>query len=122
MFEWFPQCKAMGITWTEFWDMNPRIIEAHIQGHKLEFEHQNTLFHLNGYYTMEALRATVGNMFKKKSSKDYTYPEKPIDLGLDKVEETELTEADKEAQTNELFQMLKIMEMNFNISHGKGDV
>lgn len=122
MFEWFPKCKSMGITWTEFWEMNPNIIEAHIQGQKQEIELQNNLFHLNGLYTMEALRATVGNMFKKKGAKDYEYPEKPFELGIDKVDEHELTEEEKEEQTNSLFQMLQLMETNFNLSHGKREV
>ena len=111
----------MGISWAEFWEMNPKIIEAHIQGQKEELEYKNALFHLNGLYTAEALKSTIGNMFKKKTEKPYSYPEKPIDLNLNKIEEKDLTEEDKINQTNDLFQMLRIMEMNFNITHGKED-
>lgn len=33
-----------------------------------------------GKYTMEALEATVGNMFRKKGSQPHKYPEKPYEL------------------------------------------
>lgn len=41
------------------------------------------LAHLQGYYIVDALLATVGNMFRGKGQKSFKYPSEPYDLNLD---------------------------------------
>lgn len=115
--EWFPQCMAIGITWEQFWEMNPRIVNAHIEGHKLFIKEQNALYHLEGAYTVKALEATVGNMFKKKGVKAIEYPAKPFDLeGASNDSPDGMTEEEKRRKTELLFGKLRIMQANFELS------
>lgn len=113
---------AIGITWEQFWEMNPRIVNAHIKGHKLFVQEQNALYHLEGIYTKFALDATVGNLFKKKGAKAVEYPDKPIELfSATQTDEDgnntgALTEAEKKRRTEALFGQLRLMQANFELS------
>ena len=111
---------ALGITWEQFWDMNPRIVNAHIEGHKLFVLEQNALFHLEGVYTVKALEATVGNMFKKKGAKAIEYPAKPFDLEGASESPDGMTEEEKRRKTEMLFGKLRIMQANFELSKKVG--
>lgn len=112
---------ALGITWEQFWEMNPRIVNAHIEGHKLFIQEQNALYHLEGVYTKCALDATVGNMFKKKGAKAIEYPAKPFDFNDDSSESSPegtngMSEEEKKRKTQMLFASLRIMQANFELS------
>lgn len=78
----------MGVSLNEFWQLTPHSLYLITDGYKLrlkqQMEYDNTIAHLQGAYFVEALLATVGNMFSGKSSKRMEYPEKPHDLNLDK--------------------------------------
>lgn len=68
----------MGVAWSEFWNMNPRILSAISDGYarkiKNEYEKKNVIAHLQGMYFADAIMSTVGNaLFKGKHS----YPKKP---------------------------------------------
>lgn len=107
----------MGISWEEFWEMNPRIVLAHRKGYQELINEKNAMAHLSGAYVREALMATVGNMFKKSGSKPYEYPHEPYDLGQNVKRDAELTEADKEKQTQDLFNKLRLMQINFDLAN-----
>ena len=114
---------ALGITWEQFWEMNPRIVNAHIEGHRLFVEEQNALYHLEGIYTRSALESTVGNMFKKKGAKAIEYLAKPIDLSGSSDDENSpdgLSEEEKKRRTELLFGKLRIMQANFELSKLQG--
>lgn len=64
-------------------------------------------------YFAEALRATVGNMFKKKSAKPYDYPKKPYEFN----ENVELTEDELQRQRELFVARLEVMKTNFELSH-----
>ncbi len=68
---------------------------------------------------MYALSATVGNMFKKRGMKPNEYPKEPIDIFSEKhlnIHEN-MTEEEKVAETEKLFDMLNLMQTNFELSH-----
>lgn len=111
---------ALGITWEQFWDMNPRIVNAHIEGHKLFVQEQNALYHLEGAYTKSALDATVGNLFKKKGAKAIEYPAKPFDIEGEAETSEGMTEEEKRRKTEMLFGKLRIMQANFELSKHNG--
>lgn len=115
---------AIGITWEQFWEMNPRIVNAHIEGHKLFVKEQNALYHLEGAYTKSALDATVGNMFKKKGAKAIEYPAQPFDLDGGSSESPDspdgMSEEEKKRKTQMLFASLRIMQANFELSKHNG--
>ena len=50
---------------------------------KNEIRQANMLYHLEGMYFMDALLATVGNMFRSKGAKAFEYPKEPITLDLE---------------------------------------
>ena len=113
--EWFPKANAIGVTWQEFWGMNPRIIKLLIKGFKekneLELQIENQIAHLQGKYFVDALLTVVGNAIKAKGSKPYEYPKKPYEFSKEEI--TELTEEEKRRKTEQLFMQLQIMGANF---------
>ena len=43
--EWFPKASVMGITWNEFWKMNPHIINCIANGYREKQIEQDSLAH-----------------------------------------------------------------------------
>lgn len=75
--EWFPQANAMGVTWQEFWKMNPHIIKCLIKGHRekieQEIKRQDLLQYLWwGNYGLSAVAVAVEHtIFGKKAKSEY---------------------------------------------------
>lgn len=69
----------MGVSWDEFWHMNPRILGAISDGYarkiKNEYEEKNIIAHLQGVYFADAIMSTVGNALFKGGK--HSYPKKP---------------------------------------------
>lgn len=83
---------------------------------KRRIEQENTMAHLQGAYFVEALLATVGNMFSQKNSKKHDYPDRPYALNLD--EEQKQSE---EERKRELFAASLTAAMaNFRLSKEQG--
>ena len=86
--DWLPFCLGIGVPYELFGKLNPRRIvpfeKAYSEKAKREqrekTEFLNLSSWLNGIYMTRAIAACF--------SKDEKYPEKPIDLGNDKVEST----------------------------------
>lgn len=120
--EWFPSAYAMGVTWEQFWTLNPHIlkilIKADSERQKSEIRKANSIAHLQGQYFMEGLLATVGNMLSGKSAKKHKYPEKPYELYKNK----ELTEEDLQKQRELFVARLMAMQTNFELNHKDGSV
>lgn len=119
--EWFPYCYVMGITWDEFWNMNPRIVNAYKEGFRLKREEDNAFAYLQGVYFRDAIASTIGNVFKKKGAKAAEYPSKPYDLSEGATDDNEynsgaLTEAEKRRKTEMLFGTLRLMQANYELS------
>lgn len=76
--EWFPKAYSMGITWDEFWGMNPRIIKCISKGYEMKIKEQDALMHSWwGSYGLSAVYHAVEHCLagRKATSK---YIEKPI--------------------------------------------
>lgn len=114
-----PYALAMGVSYNDFWEMNPHIINLITNGFKMKMDIQkdydNFIAYVQGSYVRDALLATVGNMFSKKGAKPIEYPKEPYELGS----HHELTEAEKELQRQQFFESLKTMQANFELSHNK---
>jgi len=110
---------SIGISWEEFWHLNPHIISLMIEGYsereKIEIQKQNFLAHLQGQYFCEALLATVGNMLSKRGAKKYQYPEKPYELR----EQDKFTEEELQKQRELFVARLEAMKTNFELNHPK---
>ena len=90
-----PKVIPLGTTYDEFWHLNPRIInimvKAYNEAKKTEMKQANMMYHLEGMYFMDALLATVGNMFKSKGHKPFEYPKEPYTLDLEYEKDLDMT-------------------------------
>ena len=120
--EWLPYALSMGISYNDFWDMNPRIMNVHIAGYKkrvnTQLDYDNYVSYLGGIYVRDALASTVGNMFSKKTAKPIEYPKMPYPITQEQVEQRE--EAEKEAQRQMFWAQLQTMQANFELSKQGG--
>lgn len=110
----------MGVDLDSFWALTPHKLYLIAEGYKIalkrQIERENTMAHLQGAYFVEALLATVGNMFSDKHSKKHEYPDKPYDLDLDDTQKQS-----KEERQLELFAAQLTARMhNFNLSKEQG--
>ena len=77
----------MGVSFDDFWKMNPHkiniLVMAFNEKTKNELRQQNALMHLQGMYFVDALLATVGNMFRGRGQKAFQYPKEPYSFDFD---------------------------------------
>lgn len=96
-----PRVLPLGVTLDGFWELNVHkvniLVKAFNEKEKTNLRKQNTLMHLQGRYFMEALLATVGNMFKSRGQVPYEYPNEPYHLDLD-YEEGVKTKEEREIE------------------------
>ena len=82
-----PKVIPLGTSYDDFWRLNPRkinvMVKAYNEAKKAEIKQWNMMFHLEGMYFVDALLATVGNMFKGKGQKAFEYPKEPFTLDMD---------------------------------------
>lgn len=100
---------AIGMTYDQYWFGDPMMSRDFYNAHKLKQEMQNELAWINGLYTMCALQATVGNMFKKKTDKANEYPKQPFDFGYKKVETKSERTEQEEADFAKAYMMQMVM-------------
>lgn len=104
------------------------MVEAFNESQKQKLQMANMLLHLEGIYFMQALSATVGNMFRNKGSKPYEYPSEPYTLdheyeeGLDMENEEDrkiaLQRRNFVTQLNNLFRDIDpVLEKKKNAEH-----
>jgi hypothetical protein len=119
--EWFPQAYKIGVGWEEFWKLNPRkimaIAEGYFQKEKERIQTENYLAYLQGRYFLDALMASVGNMFRNKGQKPITYPQKPYEI----TEKKELTEEEIKAKRMAFVAQMNALKANFDANKGKGN-
>ena len=108
----------IGVSKEEFENITPHEFELMIEAYKEQQKHANYMMWVNGIYTMSALQASVGNMFKKNNSKPYEYPKKPYDLN----EKKELTEEELQKQRELFVAKLQVMKANFELSRKDNSV
>ena len=118
--EWFPKANAIGISWQEFWEMNPHIIKLLLKGHEEKIKEQDYMAWLQGQYTLSAVSVAVEHCLAGKKAKS-KYIEKPLMQEIQEKQEANkpLTEEEKKRQTEQLFLRLRIMGANFNLNHNK---
>lgn len=95
---------AIGMTYDQYWYGDPTMVRAFYEAHKLRLQHENEMAWMYGTYTMRALDATVGNMFREKSVKPSEYPKEPINLAVEE-------EKQKKSDSEELFALAYMQNM-----------
>lgn len=106
--EWFPKANAIGISWQEFWSLNPHIIKCLYKGYQEKLREQlmiqDRMSHAAGQYTLSAVMVAIDHAMNGKKAKS-KYIEKPI--LVEAIEESMLTqeEIDERAMKRELLAM-----------------
>ena len=110
----------MGVDLASFWHLTPHTLSLIAEGYnialKRQIESDNAMAHLQGAYFVEALLATVGNMFSDKHAKKHEYPDKPYDLNLDGHK----TDREQERQLDLFKAQLNSAMTNFKLSKEQG--
>lgn len=110
---WLIDALSIGINYNEFWSMTPRVVliilESYNRTQQRQMEYDNLIAYVQGRYFCDALLATVGNMFSKKGSKQFDYPDKPYSFEPEK----ELTQEEKDIQAKAIIDNLMRMQANF---------
>ena len=89
------------MTYEEYWYGDPLMVGAFYKADKLRQEQKDADAWLQGSYVLQALQATVGNLFLGKGKQPFRYPEKPIlteeRLKKEEAERDKRTKAEQEA-------------------------
>ena len=103
----------IGISYELFWNISPHELEIMVAAYKEQQKHANYMMWVNGMYTMSALSATVGNMFRKKGTEPNKYIEKPLPV----FEECkQLTKEEKITEEQKLLLTLEAMQKKFEMN------
>ena len=100
----------IGVSKSEFENCTPHELELMLEAYKEQQRHLNYMMWVNGMYTMSALSATVGNMFKKKGAEPNKYFEEPLPVFN---EREKLTEEEKVTEEQKLLLTLEAMQRAF---------
>lgn len=106
----FKLALKIGVSKVEFEQCTPHELELMLEAYKEHQKHINYLMWVNGMYTMSALSATVGNMFKKKGAEPNKYFEEPLPVF---EERKVLTEEEKITEEQKLLLTLEAMQNAF---------
>lgn len=109
----FKLAMRIGISYDVFWNITPHELDIMLEAYKEQQRHINYMMWVNGMYTMAALSATVGNMFKKKGTEPNKYLEEPLPVF---EERKELTEEEKLTEEQKLLLTLETMQRAFEMN------
>ena len=80
------------MTYEEFWYKDVKLVEYYRKAHEIKTRRDNEMMWIQGTYYLEALNATVGNMFMKKGSKPHEYPRAPYPITEQEAEARKASE------------------------------
>lgn len=76
--EWYIPASETGISYWEFWDMNPRILEVRSIAYERQVKKQDRDMWQMGQYIHAAFSVVLGNAFRKKGASPLSYPKEPM--------------------------------------------
>lgn len=121
--ELLPHIMAIGVSYDEFWTLNPRKIKVLMEAYHLKRQIEDEKLWMLGEYVFDAVSIAMGNAFRKKGQKSKEYFElvkEPITKRVSEArDENNLTEREKKVMTERLFKNLEIMAANHRIAKGK---
>jgi len=86
-----PYYMAMGMSVSEFWDGEPKLVGYYRKAHEIRQELINAWEWRMGAYNLSAFGTILGNAFRKKGTKPEEYLTKPLPLH-DKTDEEKQAE------------------------------
>lgn len=114
--EWLPSAIAIGISYFDFWQMNPRIIKVMTEGYKKKKLERDEELWRAGLYNYIAFSTALANAFSKHGKQSYL--EKPLlqESSFSNAQKEEMSEEKrKEMENQKLAMTLRIMQANFEI-------
>lgn len=78
---------ALGMTYEQYWYGDPLMARAFYKADKLRQQRINDEAWLYGSYFLQALKATVMNLFIKKGEEPSRYPQRPVAVTSEETEE-----------------------------------
>lgn len=110
--EWFPKANAMGVSWQEFWGMNPHIIKLLLKGHEEKIKEQDYMAWLSNQYTLSAVSVAVEHFLAGRKAKS-EYIKEPFLSKIETKEQKKNTykESKEETAVFEMKQRIKALKM-----------
>ena len=110
--EWLPYALSIGVSYNDFWHMNPRILNAIGKGYELQRKARDEEMWTQGLYNFHAMATAIANCFSKTSKAQYI--KKP--LLSDYVAKEEISEEKRiEMENYKLAMSLRIMQANWDL-------
>ncbi len=108
--------NAMGVTWNDFWNMNPHVIKVISLGYReKQKERDREMWSWFGSYGISAMAFAIEHCFSNKPKTCYI--DKPITEGKFTEAQRKLTEEEKaQAERNRQYMILKVMQANFELN------
>lgn len=117
--EYLPYCLLIGISYDQFWKINPRIVKVYQEAYRLREKKIDEEAWMLGAYINNAVTVSIDHCLngKKATSKYY---EKPF-LQMTTANVAPTNEIEKNERIEHLFNGLKMLQTNFEIAK-KGDM
>lgn len=116
--EWFVKANAIGVSWQDFWHMNPHIINLLLEGHNEKIKELDTLAWSFGHYVLSAVATSIENNFAKHPKAKYI--KEPLMKEIERKNKP-MTEEELQKQRELFVAQLQVMQANFELSHPKKD-
>lgn len=81
---------SIGMSYDAFWNDDVNMVRAYRKSYDLKRRQQNEMLWVQGRYVLDALMATVGNMFADKNAPKNEYPHEPYPVTAEQVKEKEI--------------------------------
>lgn len=108
----------MGVSWDEFWRLNPHIIDLLLKGHRERMIMRDEELWRLGIYVREALKSSVCNngLWKGKGQALDEYPEEPF-MRNTSSDKKELSEEDMQREVDKFFAQESVRRANWKRTH-----
>lgn len=108
--EWFPVANSIGVSWHDFWGMNPHIINLLIKGHREKLKEIDYMNWISNQYTMSAVMVAVERNLAGRKARG-KYIKEPI---MSQMEEESKEISEKELQKKRELFVAKLLAMQAN--------
>lgn len=123
---WLVYSLSIGISYADFWHMNPHIIGIFKKAHEDRIREQNVMLHIQGLYVRDAIASTIGNAFRG-NHKAYEYPKEPYELFCEKRkadmtfydDRISYSKEEEQANAEKVFAWLSDMQSAFERTHAR---
>ena len=110
---------AIGMTYEQYWYDDPLLVRAFYKAHQIRQTMMDEEAWLNGTYVLQALNATVGNMFRKSGQTPAEYPAEPYSTTKAREKREKRAEEEEREATWALAWMTNFVNVGKNFGKNK---